>query len=278
MRSRPQLAAAALVVVVVLLGFASPAIAGGSWFDPVKDRYEPGEQATLVGYTGGGAYGWIEDGPYFGFLMESADEGGAVADGIRLPLGEIVLEETGRGGYLRLRASISFQIPSDLEPALYQFDYCNADCSARLGDLIGGAVWVGVDPEYPISREWPLDDPEVANLAADALIAGPGFQVEAGEVQSGAVGINAGGMPTAARATVAAPTTSSVPSSVAEVSSTPTTGDITAGDDAIAEAISEFRPDSSGTNRGSLVLLGGSLVVLVGGFSYVVWRRRSATT
>ena len=48
-----RLAIVLVVVMVVGLGVSPPVAAGGSWFDPVKDRYEPGEEVTLVGYTGG---------------------------------------------------------------------------------------------------------------------------------------------------------------------------------------------------------------------------------
>jgi hypothetical protein len=171
------------VLVLAVVAGAVPASAGGSWFTPVEDRYEPGEEATMVGYTGGGAYGWVDDGPFFGFLVDSNDNGEMVVDGPRRPLGEIELEDTGEGGYLRLRASITFTIPADIEPGMYWLDYCNADCSERLGDLIGGIIHVGVDPEFAVSREWSLDDPEVANLDDGARLSGPGFDVAAADVR-----------------------------------------------------------------------------------------------
>jgi hypothetical protein len=44
-------------------------MAGGSWLTPVRDRYEPGEVVTLVGYVGpGGTLGSVEDGPFFAYL------------------------------------------------------------------------------------------------------------------------------------------------------------------------------------------------------------------
>lgn len=118
-------------------------------------------------------------------MASESFEKAKILDGVRLALGELELEETDRGGYLRLRAAITFTVPDDLAPGVYGFDYCNADCSERLGDLIGGIVYVGVDPEFPVSREWPLDDPEVANLDESATLAGPGFEVNAVEVQTG---------------------------------------------------------------------------------------------
>ena len=181
-----RLSMAALTLVIVVQQ-ADPAAAGASWIRPVHDRYEPGEVVTLVGYTGGGAFGWVEDGPFFGYLIEAEEDGAPAVGGVRMELGELSVAETERGGYLSLRASISFTLPVDIAPGVYHFDYCNAACNERLGDLLGGAVYVGVDPEFPISREWPLDDPEIVNLEPDALLLGPGFEVSAGEVIAGEV-------------------------------------------------------------------------------------------
>lgn len=176
--------------LAILLLQAQPAAAGASWLQPARNRSEPGEMVTIVGFTGGGAFGWVEDGPFFGYLLEADDDGVPVEGGFRLDVGELTVAETGRGGYLTLRASISFVLPLDIAPGIYAFDYCNAGCTQRLGDLLGGNVNVGVDPEFPISREWPLDDPEIENLAPDALLAGPGFEISAGEVRAGVFDID----------------------------------------------------------------------------------------
>lgn len=236
--------AAVVYAALAIVSTAAPAAAGGSWFDPVKDRYEPGEEATLVGYTGGGAFGWIEDGPFFGYLLDSNDNGEMVVDGPRRPLGEIELEDTGRSGYLQLRASITFTVPAELEPGVYGFDYCNADCSQRLGDLIGGLVYVGVDPAHPISREWPVDDPQVANLDDDARIAGPGFDVSAGDVRDGeAIRPAAGGSEprpetsgSVTSTTTTGTTTSATTTAVDEATTAPTADelDLAAGTDSVA--------------------------------------------
>lgn len=68
---------------------------------------------------------------------------------MRRPLGVLDLTETGRSGYLRLRASITFALPTDLEPGTYHFDYCNEPCDKRLGDLIGDTVHVGASTLAP---------------------------------------------------------------------------------------------------------------------------------
>lgn len=127
-----------VVAMLIGLGVSTPVSAGGSWFDPVNDRHERGEEVTLVGYTGGGAYGWIDDGPFFGFFMDSTEAGDIDIDGRR--------------------------------PAL-----------------------VGIDPDHPISREWPLDDSEVANLDEGALLSGPGFELTAGEIHDASIEVGADG-------------------------------------------------------------------------------------
>jgi len=176
-RRLPVVVVSLLAAALLLVGLGPPAHAGGSWFRPVKDRSEPGEPVTLVGYTGGGTLGGVEDGPFDGYLV--------TPDGARLPVGRLDVRETGQGGYLTLRASITFTLPADLGPGVYEFHYCNAACDEGLGDIIGGEVFVGVDPSYPVSREWALDDPEIANLADDARLVGPGWETTAGELRAG---------------------------------------------------------------------------------------------
>ena len=56
-KKRASIAAriALVVVLAAAIGLTNtrPASAKGSWLLPVKDRYEPGEVATLVAYTAG---------------------------------------------------------------------------------------------------------------------------------------------------------------------------------------------------------------------------------
>lgn len=130
---------------------ATPAFAGGSWFETTEKQYEPGDTVTLIGYTSGGQLGWIEDGPFYGYLRvrrpdpATADRWPAVYP-TDLALGPLQLEKTGPGGQT-LRATITFDLPRDLAPAAYQFEYCDDPCTTGLGDLIGGTVYVGVSPQ-----------------------------------------------------------------------------------------------------------------------------------
>ena len=179
--------------LATFVALAQPASAGGSPLYPVRDRYEPGDLVTFVGYTGGGQLGWLEDGPFYGYLLRPAGNTGSHEPGdSALPLGEMSITETGHGGWLAVRASISFTLPVDMAPGTYYFDYCSAGCVERLGDLTTGSIRVGVGPPNsgPITRQSPLDEPEIANLAPDTVVSGSGFDVLAGQVQAGKVEID----------------------------------------------------------------------------------------
>lgn len=182
-RLRVSLAAAVGTSLLILgLWLATQAGAGGSWLDPVLDRYEPGDRVTLVGYTGGGAYG-LADVAYFGYIVDRVDaEYLPISDDFEpISVGQIDLARTGHGGYLSYRAAITFAVPEDFDVGIYRFDYCNRSdgpCSTddgRFGDLIGAYFHVGVDPDHEITRYWAPDEPEIANLEPGNEISGPGF-------------------------------------------------------------------------------------------------------
>lgn len=169
---RLTLATVALVAATALS--APPASAGGGeWLIPVLDRYSPGETATLVAYTAPGNEGWVDDGPYQAFLRVDRDEqpppgqeylrpGEASSD---IPLGPLVLQETGRGGNLSLRVAITFTVP-DLAPDGYDVMYANDD-GTWLGQVVGGYLPIDVDSPEGWPLAWPADDPARAGAAAD---------------------------------------------------------------------------------------------------------------
>jgi hypothetical protein len=174
---------------------ATPALAGGSLIYPVHDRYEAGDSATLVGYgTGSGTLGSVADGPFFGYLRtthRSDADSGPWAEmapftprPTDLPLGPVDVTPTGKGGYLEYRVAFRFTIPSWLAPGTYPVLYCNADCTKGIADLMNGWINVGVDPAGPITRSWPTDEPEIANLQPNTTLSGPGWTVTASELQS----------------------------------------------------------------------------------------------
>jgi hypothetical protein len=147
---------------------------------PVRDRYEPGDLATLAGYTGGPQLlANRPPGPYRAFLEDGEGR-------LRIPVGELALTDTGRKGFEALRVVARFVVPTDLPPGGYRLSYCTDTCQLPLlGDVTGGSLSVGVDPPVPWSHLWPLDEPEIANLSNHAILTGPGYQTTAGEVWAG---------------------------------------------------------------------------------------------
>ena len=91
----------ALIAVIASWISAPVASAGGSTFESDRERYEPGDDVTLVGDTGGGAYGWIEDGPFFGYLERLGPDDLPI-EGSRLHVGQMEVTETGKGGWQTL--------------------------------------------------------------------------------------------------------------------------------------------------------------------------------
>jgi hypothetical protein len=149
----------------------------------------------MVGYESGiGSLGSLEDGPFFAYLrrvdapvqapndLQMAPFAPLPSD---LPLGQLAVTDHDPAGYTRYRVSIAFRLPSDLAAGRYGLVYCNATCTRGFGDLIGAVIFVGAVPDAPIRREWPLDEPEVANLTDEAILVGPGWETTAGAVRAG---------------------------------------------------------------------------------------------
>ena len=180
-------------VLVVVIACSSPAIAKGSELTPVRDRYEPGDVATLVGYTGGPQLrAHRPPGPYRAFLE---DEEGR----LKIEVGQLELTDTGRRGWESLRVIARFPISAHLPPGHYRLTYCTDTCQLPLlGDITGGLLSVGVDPPYPWSHLWPLDEAEIGNLPDHAILTGPGYQTTAGDVRAGRIPVVPSGPPGAA--------------------------------------------------------------------------------
>jgi hypothetical protein len=209
--------AAALSALTLMA--ATPASAGGGdSMYPDRDRYEPGQQVTLVGYTqpvatrltGNGPQNqpdWRELGPWYAYLRIDSDavERDARRDGDLSPwlhptdlrLGQVLAEETSDPDALgSLRVGVTFRLPDGLRPDTYAVVVCNDPCTMTLGWLFDfSSVPVGVDPEGPIVRRWPLDERLIRYLDDDALIFDPvcaatcdqldNWSVTAAEVRAG---------------------------------------------------------------------------------------------
>src|SRR5262245_43058867 len=207
MVARCRRLAAGVLVAVVAASFAatvsvadapSAGAGGGDWLQPVRDRYEPGQLATLVGYySGAGSFGSIDDGPFFAYLRrltltpdaepESTwEQAPFTVRPTDLRLGAMKVADTGRGGSLEYRSELRFWLPAWLQSGTYAVMYCNASCTKGIGNLMGGSILVGVDPEYhPSYRSWPLDEPQIANLAPDTVLSVPEGTLTAADAWAG---------------------------------------------------------------------------------------------
>ena len=121
-------------------------------------------------------------------LAKGVTEGILRVPGGEVPVGRLVLEATGHTGFLALRVSVTFDVPPDLEPGEYEVWYCDDPCTgAPIGDLGPSPLAIATEPSRPVARQWAFDEPEIANLASDALIVGPDFEVTADDVRAGRV-------------------------------------------------------------------------------------------
>lgn len=176
------------VLLTALVAGSSPAGAAGGRLAPVQESYEPGDVATMVGYTGGPALAALPTAPVYAYLRSGSEGGDAEPLDTDVPLGRLVLEETSHRGFLALRVSITFEVPEDLDAGEYVVWFCDDPCTRTpVGDLVASPLAIGVEPARPVARAWAFDEPEIANLAPDALIVGPDFQATADDVRGGKV-------------------------------------------------------------------------------------------
>lgn len=165
-----------LVAAVVLAATMGSWSGGGDLLYPARDRYEPGQEVTIIGYTSKGDTTWRSAGPMYAWLA-----------GRRLGPAE-VLDRPGLDPGRPVRVGATFRLPADLPPGAYWVEVCNADCNAHVGWLIGGNLDVGVPPSDPVLREWPLAEPAIRWLEDGALLLGPGGQqLTAADVRAGRI-------------------------------------------------------------------------------------------
>ena len=180
MAGKRALVAAVVAVagpVLAVLAWVGPAAAG--FLSPVADRYEPGDEATLVGYVTPPPPGWEAEGPYMAFFKEV----GPLSSQVRI--GPLNVAEVDTPAGPSLRVSLVFRIPPDAAPGQYEVTYCDRACTGGLGDLAGShPLNVGVAPAGPIVREWARNEPQIANLAPEAVVAGPNFRAPAADLRA----------------------------------------------------------------------------------------------
>lgn len=164
---------AAAVLAATLSGWAG----GGDVLYPVRDRYEPGQEVTMVGRTNEGDGTWRSAGPIHAWLMP-------VDGGEQTRVGQVGVDEVaGAPDGRTLRLGVTFDLPADLAPGSY---WVNVD--PHVGWMIGGTLQVGVDPAGPVVRDWPLTEPAIGWLDDEALLMGPdGRAITAADVRAGRI-------------------------------------------------------------------------------------------
>jgi hypothetical protein len=189
------LAAGLAVALVVTVAPAAAGAGGGDFMDPARDRYEPGQTVTMIGY--GVAYAdpeatWRHE-PFYGYLRAGDPDPAAPFPGRSgafpgLRVGTVTVQEVPPDDGRDLRVSIEFSLPDDLPPGMYLVGACTAGCARDLGWFLPSELWVGIDPPYAVVRDWPLTDPAIRWLEPGALLSGPdGRPVTAADVRAGRV-------------------------------------------------------------------------------------------
>jgi hypothetical protein len=190
-------AVAAAALSAVTLAVPTPAGAGGGdLLYPDRDRYEPGQQVRLVGYTQAQARSTVDqrvlagadvqrNGPYYAYLRvdPAAVDRDTPRDVGPWPyvhptdrrMGQVTVDEVTpvASPHHALRVSAAFRLPQGLPPGVYDVTICDEPCTTTIGWLFSSPVHVGIDPADPIVRVWPLDDPAIRFLGDDALVAAP---------------------------------------------------------------------------------------------------------
>ncbi|MGH9211010.1 MAG: hypothetical protein ACRD2C_10050 [Acidimicrobiales bacterium] len=204
--------ALAALAVAAVVGLPGPEAAAGGMDQmyPVQDRYEPGETATMVGYTvrstdpqvwehaDPDVLDWSDTGPFHGYLRVDSrwPEGGPMdrQPGL-LPtdvdLGEPAVNATdpGADGYAPVRVSLTFRLPADLQAGAYLVGITDQWGSRYLGHLDASWIYVGIDPIQPVIRAWPHAEPAIVDLDPGALLWDGDLSgtVTAAELRSGGV-------------------------------------------------------------------------------------------
>ncbi len=173
---------------------------------PARDRYEAGQTVTMIGYGTVADPAWREHGPYYAYLRvdplaaeldarTARPDDPALVHHTDVRLGEVVVEDAPAdavvpvySGQLPHRVSVTFPLPESLPPRAYEVRLCNDPCTAALDYFWPEVVNVGVDPTYPIVRDWPLTEPAIRWLEDDALLMGPDLHpLTAADVRAGRV-------------------------------------------------------------------------------------------
>ncbi|MGA9597091.1 MAG: hypothetical protein WBV06_13095 [Acidimicrobiia bacterium] len=156
-------------LAVAAVAIAAPAYAGGAQLEPSRVRVDAGEEIELSAHVSQGAFGWVEDGPFYVYLIgtgygeiTSTATGGTATD---VPLGELSIDASGKNAEVFVQATI----PAETPAGEYQVVVCNDPCTTGFGDLNGGALYVGIDPPS-LEQEITHVPPSTAAVAIDVVV------------------------------------------------------------------------------------------------------------
>jgi hypothetical protein len=162
---------------LVLLAGPGPAGAGGSSLYFEQAEYLPGETARasgVIGMTSSEGTGWIDDGPYLAYLIETDRYSELAATNQQWPF---VPAEATRVGEVRAATgppccsatfTLEFVVPT-LPRGHYAMLLCNEPCTESPGDWTGGGIAINAAGAPPLTE---LVAPDAA-AAADAAAAEP---------------------------------------------------------------------------------------------------------
>lgn len=132
-----------VVAVVVALGVAAPASAGGyDQFFYNRRYFRPGETVHLSQMVYAKSASAVADaGPYRAYLLpETRRWWRGRPNEAGLPLGQVETEPAKDGDYVR--ALLTFTVPEHLEPGPYVIEVCDTTCRRWLGAL--GPTEIGI--------------------------------------------------------------------------------------------------------------------------------------
>jgi hypothetical protein len=164
------------------------------------DRYDPGDEVTMLGYTEGcipdiaqpSAEGqpairaYLHPDPCAAATTPYCNPRGVLPDDatIGTPLGQVALDPTDLGPRGQ-RMHLTFRLPADLAPGQYLVMFCQDPCDPLLEPDPYTFLYVGRGAANPNVHHWPLDEPAIADLPDDALLLGPdGEEITAAEARA----------------------------------------------------------------------------------------------
>jgi hypothetical protein len=175
-----------LIAAAAIALTADAAAAGGSGMQFDRAEYLPGDTGRASGtisVTDIPEAGWLEDGPFYGWIIEQGRHRALIDAGWTWPsvpteavrLGEVVAEPAATACCTR-SFTLAFSAP-DLPRGRYDLLICNDPCTKSLGDFTGGGLAINA-PGAPSLA--PAVAPDAAAAAA-AEVTPPASSVPSSE-------------------------------------------------------------------------------------------------